>query len=546
MMHAKDYEIFQRKTNLARKVLSRESAKHCVGIRESRKEVQKFWRDLTKQLSANDISKDGSERLDAIDTIKRFALYSSELKSSNVEGQNVELDKITFPSTSSIATAHFVEKLLQHEIPEEVLRKWRQATSYHLSHENPNDIPYLKSHAKERYWLLRRDGDLYFPETFTPRYLKDNYRITFNSKDKEQEPDLELKDKTFIQNCLDALKDLHGSVGIQPTPYYALVQMDGDKMGTLMSSVESKCEHRCISNALSSFARKHVPRIVQHEYPGRLIYAGGDDVLALTPLDGMLDIADKLQKQYKQEIGGGHREKVTASMGIAIGHHFTPLSVVRRAALDAEKLAKDRYGRNALVVTIIRHSGEQTRVGCRWYYTIPSSISASTDEQIQVDCLQHHVNPGKHDDKQIEPITLFKEFYQCFINKQLSPKSIHVLLNEVPILVELEECAQISEIKRVLKRQSNDQGAEGLDEKRITELAVQIVQLACAMDQVNLKENKKESLSTELHQDQVNLKENKKEHLSTELHADVLRRGLVEVFGWLLVMAFLAREGLER
>ena len=33
--------------------------------------------------------------------------------------------------------------------------------------------------------------------------------------------------------------------------------------------------------------------------------------------------------------------------------------------------------------------------------------------------------------------------------------------------------------------------------------------------------------------------------ISMELHDDMLRYGLVETLGWLLVMAFLAREGLE-
>ncbi len=216
-----------------------------------------------------------------------------------------------------------------------------------------------------------------------------------------------------------------------------------------------------------------------------------------------------LQKQYVQQIGGkvkdGDKDKVTASMGIAIGHHLTPLSIVRRAATDAEKLAKNHYGRNSLVVTILRRSGEQTRVGCRWYYT----------------------EPDKPNELSIKPIALFKNFYQYFVCRQLSPKSIHVLLDEASTLVGLEACAQISEIKRVLKRQSSDQEPKRLKDDVIERLATNIVQLACAMDKTNLDEKKQ------------------RQELSIELHSDGLRYGLVEVFGWLLVMAFLAREGLK-
>ena len=62
------------------------------------------------------------------------------------------------------------------------------------------------------------------------------------------------------------------------------------------------------------------------------------------------------------------KELVTASAGIAIAHHYTSLSYVRRISKEAERLAKEHYGRNALVVTVLRRSGEQTRVGCKWLY----------------------------------------------------------------------------------------------------------------------------------------------------------------------------------
>ena len=46
------------------------------------------------------------------------------------------------------------------------------------------------------------------------------------------------------------------------------------------------------------------------------------------------------------------KELVTASAGIAIAHHYTSLSYVRRISKEAERLAKEHYGRNALVVTV--------------------------------------------------------------------------------------------------------------------------------------------------------------------------------------------------
>ncbi len=490
----------------------------------SREDVRAFWRRLTanERHTKKDIHKDGSERLDAIDSIKRFALYSPHLKPG--------LNQIVYPSTSSIATARFVEKLLTSNGTDEQLKNWRQLTEGDLALEYPNALPYLKNRAGAKEWLLKRDGDCFFPEAFTPRYLKENYQLTTRPEEKQKEPGLGVKPEPFITECLDALNGVYLTAGTHPTPYYALVQMDGDHMGTIMSGVSDDKQHKNVSGALSTFAREHAPQIVQMGYPGRLVYAGGDDVLALTPLDGMLTMIDRLQREYKGTVVPAvpeeQRQHVTASMGIAIAHHFTPLSVVRRAALEAEKLAKNLYGRNAFVVTLLRRSGEQTRVGCRWEYPSLASI--------------------KHP---FTPVRLFQDFYSYFLHDIFSPKSIHVLLDEVPALIGLERAAQRSEIKRVLKRQlkehlnaeqqklllgqayrsENEQQVAEEKEKRIAgkiaELADQIVALAEAMDQESAKKQEY--------------------HLSVELRDDTLRYGLVETLGWLLVMAFLAREGLE-
>src|SRR6266566_3162317 len=63
------------------------------GTGTSRAEVRAFWIDMTEGLSAKgisvkDIGQEGSERLDAIDTIKRFATESRDIP------------KLPFPSTS--------------------------------------------------------------------------------------------------------------------------------------------------------------------------------------------------------------------------------------------------------------------------------------------------------------------------------------------------------------------------------------------------------------------------------------------------------------
>jgi CRISPR-associated protein Cmr2 len=469
------------------------------GERTDRKGVQDFWVSLTKMLSAHDIAKDGSERLDAIDTVKRFATKSPHIP-----------DK-PFPSTSSIATASFVERLLIAPIDSGVLKKWQDETRGELI-ELPEDaikaIPYLQQMLNrpgvaERKWILRRDGDLYFPETFIPRRLEKDYNVT-NISDSTR---IAMNGGRALTTLLTATDELHIT---RPTPYYAMIQMDGDKMGILLSGVRDQREHVEISKALSLFSRKLAPELVEENYPARLVYVGGDDVFALAPLardiskgDGIvtiLDLVDKLQQEYHDTIAQPvsdqkRKQDVTASIGIAIVHHYTSLSYVRRMAKAAEELAKDHYGRDTLVVTVIRRSGEQTRVGCHWRYLGLT----------------------------MQPIELFTHFYELFKYDQLSPKCVFTLLEEAPALVKLEKDAQQSEIRRILLRQSTEGKQKESDKKKeVGLLAEHLVKLAEAMD--NDDRRKQDT------------------NRSVELQSDKRRYGLVEVLGWLLVAAFLAKE----
>ncbi len=486
----------------------------------SPKKIQEFWVKVATSHSQMDIDQEGKERLDAIDTIKRFAM----------EAKAITTEK-PFPSTSSIATASFVERLLEAAIdPPRVLEDWHRVTSGKLvskAREATQDIPYLAQKSNdpkytERSWLLRRDGDLYFPETFVPRRLEEDYRVTDRSNA-----------ESLARNGIEALRALLKATDTlkitRPTPYYAVVQMDGDNMGILLSGVQDDIEHSRISEALSYFSRKTALDLVEKQYPARLVYAGGDDVLAFAPLardvaesgqpGHVLDMVDMLQGKYRERVidalppsqNEEHVKGVTASAGIVIAHHYTSLSYVLRSAREAESIAKKRYGRNALVVTLIRRSGEQTRVGCHWRYP-----------QLGPDN-----SPG-------QPIVLFSHFYHLFKDDILSPKCVYILLEEAPALVKMaiEEAqdskksssAMQSEIKRILKRQRDTRREADFPDSELDQYAWHLTRLAAAIDADEYP---------------------KGELKSVELHSDRRRYGLVEALGWLLVMAFLARKEQE-
>lgn len=229
----------------------------------------------------------------------------------------------------------------------------------------------------------------------------------------------------------------------------------------------------------------------------------------------MLELADILQKRYQEKVREALPEPrdaervqdITASTGLVLAHHYTPLSYILRSAREAEESAKKQYGKNALVVTLIRRSGEQTRVGCHWWYPRLEEIG--------------------------QPMALFSYFYQLFKDDVLSPKCVYTLLEEAPALVKMEidfahkSSAMQSEIKRVLKRQRDPARKDDFPDSTISDYAWHLTRLAAAMD-----------ADDHLHREEGGLP-------SVELHANKRRYGLIEVLGWLLVMAFLARKEQE-
>ncbi|MBV9228008.1 MAG: hypothetical protein JOZ18_01755, partial [Chloroflexi bacterium] len=105
---------------------------------------------------------------------------------------------------------------------DEQLKGWEQLTSkYNMALEHPNTLPYLEKQAGNRMWILQRDGDCFFPEAFTPRYLKENYYLTLDPDEQEREKKTGLrltliKEKDFIRQCLDALESMHKAVRTSP------------------------------------------------------------------------------------------------------------------------------------------------------------------------------------------------------------------------------------------------------------------------------------------------------------------------------------------
>ncbi|MGA3171133.1 MAG: type III-B CRISPR-associated protein Cas10/Cmr2 [Chthoniobacteraceae bacterium] len=242
-----------------------------------------------------------------------------------------------------------------------------------------------------------------------------------NKDDDEMDPEEGNEDRHFAVLALDG-DEIGKWISGEKTPFFESQLADykdgsGNPQGALNyfkrgEFKEFLKEHRPLSpgyhlqfsETLGNFALLCARPIVE-AFKGRLIYAGGDDVLALVPGDKALACASALRRAFRGEnpacariepetsgvcngflksadlhertgkddqgdeklipfIVPGPRADV--SVGIAIAHYKAPLQDVVRAAQTAEKRAKKTLGRAAVAVSIFKRSGEIIEWGAKW------------------------------------------------------------------------------------------------------------------------------------------------------------------------------------
>lgn len=194
--------------------------------------------------------------------------------------------------------------------------------------------------------------------------------------------------KDFLSGCEAALEKGRGAMNLikrcladqNPTKislkegYIAVIAMDGDQMGIRLSKNKKAEDHRAFSEHLVAF-NKSVQNFFKDRMGELLIYAGGDDVLAIVRAEGCIETANMLRDIFKREFvdkvpkafdDQGKPLEGTASAGVAIGHVSVPLQDLIHAAHAAESRAKGEYGRNALAVSVFKRSGEILEWGCNW------------------------------------------------------------------------------------------------------------------------------------------------------------------------------------
>ena len=228
--------------------------------------------------------------------------------------------------------------------------------------------------------------------------------------------------------------------GHKPEAYYGLILMDGDRMGAWLSGsgeygeryrlpyrdtwhrrvhqqlsrydngdlhaylnekrAVSPARHMAISTALNGFALQLARHIVEDLCKGKLLYAGGDDLLAMVSVDDLLPAMLLLRLAYSGidpsmpsgqslwdwlgipapglRLGKGHavyRDRLyrlmgaqaTASVGAVVAHHTAPLAGVLRELRGTEQRAKQEGGRDAFAISLLKRSGGAMRLTAPWW-----------------------------------------------------------------------------------------------------------------------------------------------------------------------------------
>lgn len=370
-----------------------------------------FWERL-REKQANLAQLGKHERLSAISAIKRFA--HEEEKDDQQQwwpiNPALQIDH-RYPSTSSIAAVPFkyavLKAIADNPSESEHLLHALQAfiktlldcievgyntrdkaakALFFVKHGNfnPEYFPPIEKISnltikrsavttRAEDWatqLMCIDGDFLFEDTLIVKTIEEYLPDLNNHQRKHLQPLVTAANKA-LKNLLSAASNSKPKIP-RPQPYLVILSMDGDHMGKTLGALDKK-QHGTFSQTLSNFAQKDVISLVEERHLGRVVYAGGDDVLALLPIRDALQVADRLRSAFQEAVALSHLKNyegepvtVTASTGLAYVHHTHNLQDAVHAAKHAQDIAKDRYGRNAIAVEFLRRSGEPRSMGHKW------------------------------------------------------------------------------------------------------------------------------------------------------------------------------------
>ncbi len=314
----------------------------------TRKQQDHFWEMIQEQISCLDLGDE--EKLCAPALIKRlFPKRSHETIGWDVQSSS-------WPSTSYIAAIPWIVEVMKHRPTE--ADQYAQALIVQIEDgiltEKRNNIRSLQAWPDARFSAI--DGKLFFSNAL------ENERLVLLKEEHQRSRVIEQLQALYKLKKNDTQEPLG-----PPSPYYALLLMDGDSLGGLNRDLGIK-----VSEALAFFTNQVKQTVREHD--GVVIYAGGDDLLAMLPLPLAFRCASTVSQLYKkafQDVLGeaypAYQERTTISAGLVFAHAQAPLhTMLHEAHSLLDDIAKDLCGRDSIAVRVWRPSGKMCEYSCTW------------------------------------------------------------------------------------------------------------------------------------------------------------------------------------
>lgn len=336
----------------------------------------------------------GSEKLNAIELTKRLAWRHGGV----AENLGIELNSdddyeglIRFPNLCSIAAANFATS--HPRIIQSFWSDLRQQIEQNSELQSKHDD--FCSRTNRPFQVRCADAAL---KQALPNYKKGLNAVMFSSKWLADDMNLKATEISALSTVVDTVQRKHFGDG-SPADWWVLVLGDGDGMGGYVDGSSLKnysdyivaklvdtqnieqekwdnllntkkrmgpATHVGLNRALLDFSNRLVPYLAEQRHCGKVIYSGGDDVMAALPLADLPGFLRSLRAAWRGEDDpenkftskGGYwfweneetrpleipgrplftmGKDATMSLGVVIAHKSVPLPTVLESIWDAEK-----------------------------------------------------------------------------------------------------------------------------------------------------------------------------------------------------------------
>lgn len=274
------------------------------------------------------------------------------------------------PSTHYLAAAPWLAALLAKATPEALAAHEKLATSLGVGTDEAQTRLRMVQNAKKNHQHLDDSCSLNAPYWFANEVAN----ATLSSPDAN--PPL-----------LASLNGLYKLLDAKPAKHYALLLMDGDHMGHMLKHAPG-----VVAEALKQFTTDVAVMVDQHS--GFLVYAGGDDVLALLPPNTALACAVQLRSAYLTAFAKAMAAasiappptmpKASISCALLYAHTKTPLTQLLDAAHHLlDDVAKRQCGRDSVAFQVWKRAGLNLTFAQKWQNLFEPAAHASLPGLLQ-------------------------------------------------------------------------------------------------------------------------------------------------------------------